>query len=118
MVSTNNQNSASKKLPVNRETSKTSDITEPRVHDPLTQIGNCCEKFADTLGQHMTTRSNQISALLINSSVNSSHSSRPKASEEDEEDSRRKHQTLRNNYFRYKSQMQEQRKVRRESRSE
>ena len=74
MVSTNNQNSASKKLPVNRETSKTSDITEPRVHDPLTQIGNCCEKFADTLGQHMTTLSNQIPNNIIDaisSSVNS-----------------------------------------------
>ena len=42
MASTNNQNTATKKLPVNSETLKASDITEPSVQDPLvTSIGNC-----------------------------------------------------------------------------
>ena len=53
MASTNKQNTASKKLPVNSEILKTNDITEPP--DLLvTQRGNCFEKFADALGQHMT----------------------------------------------------------------
>ena len=46
----------------NCETLKVNEITEPPVQDPLvTQIGNCFEKFADALGQHMTTLSNRIS---------------------------------------------------------
>ena len=58
MASTaNNQNS---------ETLKISEITEPPVQDPLvTQIRNCFEKFADALGQHMTTTGNQISKNVI-----------------------------------------------------
>ena len=51
MSSTNNQNTALKKLSVNSETLK-SYITEPPVQDLLVaQIGNFYEKFADTLGQ-------------------------------------------------------------------
>ena len=66
MASTNNQNAAPKILPVNSETLKTSDITEPPVQDlPVTQIGNYFEKFADALGQHMTTLGNQISKNVI-----------------------------------------------------
>ena len=76
---------------------KTSEITEPPVKDPLaTQIGNCFEKFADPLGQHMTTLGNQISKNLIDTMNNSDnpridkekgtkkrpHSSRAKASKE------------------------------------
>ena len=50
MASTNNQNAAPKILPVNSETLKTSDITEPPVQDlPVTQIGNYFETFADAL---------------------------------------------------------------------
>ena len=95
MASTaNNQNS---------ETLKISEITEPPVQDPLvTQIRNCFEKFADALGQHMTTTGNQISKNVIdamNTSDNPridkeegtkkcSHSSRGKASKENEEHSR------------------------------
>ena len=125
MASTaNNQNS---------ETLKISEITEPPVQDPLvTQIRNCFEKFADALGQHMTTTGNQISKNVIdamNTSDNPridkeegtkkrSHSSRAKASEDDEEYSRRKRQKLRNNSCRDKSQIQEKRKVREVNSSE
>ena len=57
IASTNNQNS---------ETLKISEIIEPPVQDPLvTQIENCFEKFADALGQHMTTLDNQISKNVI-----------------------------------------------------
>ena len=127
MTSTNNQNTAPKKLPVNSETFKTSDITEPPVQDRLvTQIGNCFEKSADALGQHMTTLGNQISKDVIdaiNTSDNPriekeegtrkrSHSSRAKTNEEDEEHSRRRRQKLRNDCCRDTSQIQEKRKVR------
>ena len=110
MASTNNQNS---------ETLKIIEITEPPVQHPLvTQIGNCFEKFADALGQHMTTL-NQISKNVINAMNTSdnpriekeeetkkcSHSSRAKASKEDEEHSRCKRQKLRNNSCRDMSQM-------------
>ena len=103
---------------MNSESLKTSDITEPPVQDPLvTQIGECFEKFADALGQHMTTLSYQISNTVINAinTFNSqgidkekgtekrTHSSRAKASKEDEEPSRRKCQNVRNNYCRDKS---------------
>ena len=90
----------------NNETLKIREATEPPVQDPLfTQIGNCFEKFAYALGQHITTlgkiSKNVIDAM--NTSDNPridkkkgtkkrSHSSRAKASEEDEEHSRRKHQ--------------------------
>ena len=41
MASTDNQNAAPKKLPVNIEISKTSEIIETTVQDPLVaQIGN------------------------------------------------------------------------------
>ena len=66
MTSTNNQNTAPKKLTLNSETLKTNDKIEPPVQDPLVaQIGNCFEKFADALGQHMTTLGNQISKNVI-----------------------------------------------------
>ena len=66
MASANNQNTALKKLTMNSKTLKTSDNIESPVQDPLvTQIGNCSEKFADTLGQHMTTFDNQISKNVI-----------------------------------------------------
>ena len=111
MASTNNQNS---------ETLKIIEITEPPVQHPLvTQIGNCFEKFADALGQHMTTLNNQISKNVINVMNTSdnpridkeeetkkcSHSSWAKASKEDEEHSRCKRQKLRNNSCRDMSQM-------------
>ena len=126
MASTNNQNPASKKLPVNNETLKTSDITETPVQDLLVkQIGNCLEKFADVLGQHMTTFGNHISKNVIdvmNTSDNPridkdegtkkhSYSSRAKANEEDEEHSRRKCQKVRINSYRDKFQIQEKIKV-------
>ena len=113
MTSTNNQNS---------ETLKISEIIELPFQNPLaTQIENCFEKFADVLGQHMTTLGNQISKNVIdamNTSDNPrtvkekgtkkcSHSSRAKTSDEDEEHSRRKRQKLRNNSFRDKFQKQE-----------
>ena len=51
MISTNNQNTALKKLTMNSETLKTSNIIEPLVQDLLvTQIGNCFQKFGDALG--------------------------------------------------------------------
>ena len=124
MPSTNSQNN---------ETLKISEITKPPVQDPLvTQIGNHFEQFADVLGQLMTTPGSQISKNVIdamNTSDNPridkeegtkkrSHSSRAKASEEDEEHSRRKRQKLRNNSCRDKSQMQDKRKVREVSSSE
>ena len=57
MASTNNQNS---------ETLKIREIIKPTVQDLLvTQIENCFEKFADALGQHMTTLDNQISKNVI-----------------------------------------------------
>ena len=133
MASTNNQNTAPKKLPVNSETLKKCEITEPPVQDPLvTQKGNCFQKFADALGQHMTTLNNQISKNItdaMNTADNPridkeegtkkrSHSSRAKASEEDEEHSRHEHQNLRNNSCRDKSQIQEKRKVKEVSSSE
>ena len=66
MASTNNQNTTPKKLTMNSETLKTSDRIEPTVQDLLvTQIGNCFEKFADALRQHMTTVGNQISKNVI-----------------------------------------------------
>ena len=44
MTTTNNQNTARKKLPVNSETLKMSEITEPPVQDSLvTQIRTCFE---------------------------------------------------------------------------
>ena len=127
MTSTNNQNIAPKKLTMNSETFKASDNIEPLVQDPLvTQIGNCFEKFADTLGQHMTKLGNQISKTVIDAmkifdnpttdkeeeTKKLSHSSRAKACEEDEEHNRRKRQKLINNSCRDKSQIQEKRKVR------
>ena len=105
---------------LNNETLKISEITQPSVQDPLaTQMGNCFEKSADALGQHMTSLSNQISKNVtdaMNISDNPridkeegtkkhSHSSRAKASEEDEQHSRRKCQKLRNNSCRDKSQI-------------
>ena len=125
MISTNNQNIASKNLPVNSETLKTSDITEPPVQDPLAQIRNCFEKFADALGHHMATLGNQISNNVIdamNTSDNPridkeegiktcSHSSRAKASQEDEEESRRECQKRIINSSKNKSQIQEKRNV-------
>ena len=63
MVSTNNQNTAPKTLPLNSETLKTGDITESPVQDP--QTGSCFEKFADALDQHMPTLSNKISKNII-----------------------------------------------------
>ena len=80
----------------------------------------------------MTTFGNQISKNVIdamNTSDNPridkeegtkkrSHFSRAKASEEDEEHSRRKRQKLRNNSCRNKSQIQEKRKVREVNSSE
>ena len=66
MTSTNNQNITPKKLTMNSETFKASDNIEPLVQDPLvTQIGNCFEKFADALGQHITKLGNQISKTVI-----------------------------------------------------
>ena len=133
MASTNNQNTAPKKLPVNSQTLKTSEITEPLVRDPLvTRIENCFDKFADALGEHMTTLGNQISKNVINAMNTSdnpridkeegtkkrSHSSRDKASEEDKQHSRRKRQKLRNNSYRDKPPIQEKRKVREISSSE
>ena len=127
MASSNNQNTAPKKLTVNSKPLKTSDNIESPAQDPLvTQIGNCFEKFADAQGQHMITLGNQISKNVIdamNTSDNPridkeegtkkrSHSSRAKASDEDEEYSRRKCQKLRNNSCRGKSQIQEKRKER------
>ena len=122
IASANIQNTAPKSLPVNSETLKTSDITEQPVRALLvTQIRNCFEKSADAQGQHMTVISSQISKNVIDAMSNSdnprivkeegtkecSHSTRAKASDEDEEHSRRKHQKLRNNSFRDKSQKQE-----------
>ena len=127
MASSNNQNTAPKKLTMNSETLKTSDNIEPPVEDPLVaQIGNCFEKFADALGQHMTTLGNQIPKNVIdamNTSDNPridkeegikkrSHSSRAKASDEDEEHSRHKCRKLRNHSCRDKCQIQEKRKER------
>ena len=120
MASTNSQNS---------ETLKIIEITEPPVQDPLfTQIGNCFEKFVDVLGQHMTTPGNQISKNVIDAMVTSDNPRIDKeegtkkcshpADEEDEEHSRSKHQKLRNNSCRDKSQIQKKRKVREVSNSE
>ena len=117
MASTNSHN----------EPLKISETTEPPAQEPLlTQIGNCFEKFADALGQHITALGSQISKNVIdvmNTSDNPmigkeegtkkrSHSSRGKASKENEEHSRRKHQKLRNNSCRDKSQIQKKRKGR------
>ena len=56
MASTNNQNNALKELPVNNETMKASDVTEPTVQDwPVIQIGKCFQNFGDTLSQHNHT---------------------------------------------------------------
>ena len=50
----------------NNERLKISETTEPPVQYPLvTQIGNCFEKFADALGQHITTPSSRISKNII-----------------------------------------------------
>ena len=118
---------------MNSETLKTNDIAEPLVQDLLvTQIGNCFEKFADALSQHMTTRGNQITMNVtdaMNTSDNPrvdkeegnkkrSYSSRAKASEEDGEHSRRKRQKLRVSSCKDKSQLQEKSKVREISSSE
>ena len=104
---------------------KAGDITEPPVQDLLVaQIGNCFEKCADDLGQHMTTLGNQISKNIIdamNTSDNPradkedgtkkcSHFSRIKTSKEDEEQSRCKCQKVGNNSCRNKSQIQEKKK--------
>ena len=76
MASTNNQNTALKKLTMNNETFKTSDNIEPPVQGLfVTQIGNCFEKFADALGQHMTTLGNQISKNVIDA-MNTSNNPR------------------------------------------
>ena len=124
MASTNSHNS---------EPSKISETTEPPVQDPLvTQIWNCFEKFADALGQHITTLGNQISKNVIDAmstpdnpridkeegTKKRSHSSRAKASEEDEKHSRCNHQKLRNKSCGDKSQIQEKRKVREVNSSE
>ena len=75
MTTTNNQNTALKKLTMNSETLKTSDNIEPPVQDPLvTQLGNCFEKFADALGQHLTTIDNQISKNVIDAMNTSDNS--------------------------------------------
>ena len=51
---------------MNSETLKTSDNVEPPVQDLLvTHIGNCFDKFADALGQYMTTLGDQISKNVI-----------------------------------------------------
>ena len=112
---------------------KTSEITEPLVQDPLfTEIGNCFGKFADALDPHMATLGNQIFKNIIDAmntcdnpridkeeeTKKRSHSSRAKASEEDEEHSRHKNQNLRNNSCRGESQIQEKRKVREVSSNE
>ena len=133
-ASTNNQNTAPKKHTMNSETLKTSDNVEPPVQDLIvTQTRNCFEKFEDVLAQHVTTLGNQISKNVIdamNTSDNPridkeegtkkrSHSSRAKASEEDEEEhSRCNCRKLRNNSCRDKSQIQEKRKVRETNSSE
>ena len=132
IAGTKNQNTALKKLPVSSETSKTNYITKSPVQDPLvTKIGNFFEKFAVALGQHMTTLGNQIFNNIIDAmdisdnlkidkeevSKKCSHSSKAKASKENEKNSRRKWQKLRNNFYRGKSQIQGQRKVREVSRS-
>ena len=124
MASTNSHNNKPLKI------SKT---TEQPIQDPLvTQIGNCFEKLADALGQHITTLGSQISKNVINAINTSdnpridkeegtkkrSHSSRAKASEEDEEHSRCNRQKLRNKSCRDKSQIQEKRKVREVNSSE
>ena len=65
MASSNNQNTAPKKFTMNSETLKTSDNIEPSVQDALvTQLGNCSEKFADALGQHMTTLKSLRTSLM------------------------------------------------------
>ena len=57
---------------MNSETLKTSDNIKPPVQDLLvTQIGNCFEKFADALGQHMTTLGSQIFKNVIDAMNNS-----------------------------------------------
>ena len=117
----------------NNEPLKISETTKPPVRGPLvTQIRNCFQKFADALRQHFTTLGSQISKNVINALNTSdnpridkeegnkkqSHSSRAKATEEDEEHSRCKRQKLRNNSCRDKSQIQEKRKVREVNSSE
>ena len=121
MARTSNQNTASKKLAMNGETWKTSDNFKPPVQDLLvTQIGNCSEKFADALGQHMNTLGNQISKIVIDAMKTSnnlkidkeegtkklSHSFVAKASKKDNNHSRRNRQKLRNNFCRDKYQIQ------------
>ena len=117
----------------NNETLKISEIIEPTVQDkPVTQIGNCFEKFADALGQHMTTLGNQISKNVIDAmntgdnpridkeerTKKRSQFSSAQVSKDDEEHSRRKRQKLRNNSCRNKSQIQEKRKVKEVNSSE
>ena len=56
MASSNNQNTAPKKLTMNSETLKTSNNIEPPAQDPLaTQIGNCFEKFSDVPTKSLRT---------------------------------------------------------------
>ena len=95
-------------------------------------MGNRFEKFADALGQHMTTLRNQISKNFTNVMSTShspridkdegtkkhTHSSRDKPRETNEEHNKHKCQKLRNNSCRDKSQIQEKRKVRELSSSE
>ena len=102
---------------------KTSDIIGPPAHDLLvTQIGNCFEKFADALAQHMTTFGNQICDKIIDAMETSdslridktevtkkhSHSSTAKGGKEDEENSKRKSQNLMKNHCKDQSQIKEQ----------
>ena len=127
MSDNNKHSNSSEKLPA---TSKTCDKGDPSNQDPfITQIGSCFEKFADKLGQHISTLGTHISNNIIeaiNTSENQridkeevakkrAHSSRAKANEEEEEHtSRRKRQKLGTVSCRDKSQIQEQRKVRNE----
>ena len=117
----------------NNETLKISEIIGPTVQDkPATQIGNCFEKFADALGQHMTTLGNQICKNVIDAmntadnpridkeerTKNRSQFSSAQASKGDEERNRCKRQKLRNNSCRNKSQIQEKRQVKEVNSSE
>ena len=102
---------------------KTSDIIGPPAHDLLvTRIGNCFEKFADALAQHMTTFGNQICDKIIDAMETSdnlridktevtkkrSHSSRAKGGKEDEKNSKCKSQNLIKNYYKDQFQIKEQ----------
>lgn len=116
-------------MDVNAQTQNTSDNSEISSQpDPLvTQIGNCFEKFADTLGTHMNTLGNHISKNIIEAMNKSSenlridkevgpskrsHSSKAKAIDEDDNNSRRKRQRLHQSSCGDKSQTQEKRRRR------